>query len=63
MTQGVVTPLDEKIARFAASLGLKHHLGMADALIYATALLHKAKLITLDNDFHNLPGCGVVRSA
>jgi predicted nucleic acid-binding protein len=29
---------------------------MADALVYATALMHEATLITSDADFASLPG-------
>ena len=63
MIQAVVVPLDDKTARFAAGLALEHHLGMADAVIYATALEKKAKLVTLDNDFRSLPGCFVMGSS
>lgn len=39
----------------AASLGPKHKLAMADALIYATAITHNATLWTQDADFEDLP--------
>ena len=29
---------------------------MADAMVYATALTHKAKLVTSDADLSSLPG-------
>ena len=60
MEKGHIIPLDQEIAFFAADLSLKHKLGTADAVIYATALTHQAKLVTLDNDFRNLPHCVVV---
>jgi predicted nucleic acid-binding protein len=48
-------PLDGRIAHEAASLSTEHHLHIADALIYATALVTRAQLITSDNHFNNLP--------
>ncbi|MBI2501438.1 MAG: type II toxin-antitoxin system VapC family toxin [Deltaproteobacteria bacterium] len=54
-----VVPLDEDLALYAAKLGSEHQLGMADAIIYATAQTYDAELITLDNDFRKLPGCKV----
>lgn len=52
--------VDEKMANEAVSLALKHKLGTADALIYATTLLQKATLFTTDNDFRGLPSVEVV---
>ena len=48
-------PLDDEMALYAADLSLKHDLAMADSIVYATALIHQAKLITSDNDFRKLP--------
>lgn len=62
MTSSHVVPLDVEVAMMAASLSLEHRLGMADSLIYATAVLNHAKLVTLDNDFRNLHGCVVMGS-
>lgn len=49
-----IIPLDSNIAEKAVELALKHKLGTVDALIYATSILHEAKLVTGDNDFRGL---------
>src|SRR5260370_12575752 len=51
-----VVDLTETIALSAASLTIDYKLSMADAIIYATALAHQAKLITSDPHFSGLPG-------
>lgn len=51
-----VIPLDDAIALTAADASLTYQLAMADAIVYATALTHKAKLITSDADLASLPG-------
>ena len=48
-------PLNSPIADQAATLGARHKLAMADALIYAVACLHEAELWTQDRHFENLP--------
>ena len=53
--QSQVIPLDTSLALLAAKLASQYRLSMADALIYATAQLNKAKLITSDDHFSNLP--------
>lgn len=53
--QHTVTPVTREVAALAASLGSRHQLAMADALIYATALYCKATLWTQDADFEGLP--------
>ncbi len=60
MEKSALASLDYETALFAAELSLKHKLGTADAIIYATALIHDAKLVTLDNDFRDLPQCVVI---
>lgn len=55
MQQGVVVPPDSEIAIHAARLSIRHKIAMADSLIYATALAHKATLWTQDDDFKGLP--------
>ena len=57
----IVVSLDSDLSLRAAEISLEFKLGMADAIIYSTALAHKAKLITLDNDFRNLPDCLVIK--
>ena len=51
-----VVPLTTTIALTAADLGLEHGLAMADSIVYATARLNDADLITSDRDFARLPG-------
>lgn len=48
------------IAENAAEISHKNKVPMADSIIYATALENKLSLITLDNDFRNLPGAIVL---
>ena len=52
----VVVPLDTRIALAAAELCVRHRLATADAIVYATALLHDADLLTCDAHFDGLPG-------
>ncbi len=49
-------PLNEPIALTAADVSLTYRLAMADAIVYATALMHRAKLVTSDADLAALPG-------
>jgi predicted nucleic acid-binding protein len=51
-----VIPISEILALKAADLSLEHKLAMADALVYATALVHDATLFTCDSDFEAIPG-------
>ena len=51
-----LVPLNDTIALTAADASLTYHLAMADAMVYATALIHKAKLVTSDADLASLPG-------
>lgn len=51
-----VVPLTDTIALTAADASLIYQLAMADAMVYATALIHKAQLITSDDDLAHLPG-------
>jgi len=56
MQKAAIIPVDDQIATAAASLSIVHHLAMADAIIYATAQLQQAMLITSDAHFAGLPG-------
>ena len=49
-----IIPLDTRIALTAADLSMHHKLAMADAVIYASALLSGAKLFTSDPHFSEL---------
>lgn len=51
-----VVPVTPTLALTAADLGLEHGLAMADAMVYATALLNQANLVTSDADFAHLQG-------
>jgi predicted nucleic acid-binding protein len=55
-----ILPLDERIALLAADLSLQHHLSMADAIVFATAQAHSAKLVTTDAHFSALPGVTLI---
>jgi toxin FitB len=50
-----VIPISEEIAVSAADLAIKHKLPLADSLIYAVTLAHKATLWTQDDHFKGLP--------
>ena len=51
-----VIGLTTAIAVLAARLGTTHKLHTTDAIIYATAQLHDAPLLTCDAHFKGLPG-------
>jgi predicted nucleic acid-binding protein len=52
----ILAELDTKIALRAAELAREHKLAVADAIIYATALVYEAELLTCDAHFKDLPG-------
>jgi predicted nucleic acid-binding protein len=54
-----VIPVDERLALLAARISLDRRLAMADAIIYATAQLAGALLVTSDAHFQGLPGAKV----
>jgi predicted nucleic acid-binding protein len=58
-----VVPLDTKIALAAAEICGKHKLATADAIAYATALVHGAGLLTTDAHFKGLPDVTFVAKA
>jgi predicted nucleic acid-binding protein len=51
-----IVPLDTAIASFAALCARDHKLHTTDAIIYATAQMHDAPLLTCDAHFKGLPG-------
>ena len=59
--QCIVTPLDTQTAVYAAELCGKKRLPTADAIIYATALLHRAELLTCDAHFDGLAGVTFIK--
>lgn len=50
----VIVPLTDSIALSAADYSLELKIPMADAIIYATAVAKKAKIVTSDAHFKNL---------
>ncbi len=50
-----VKPLTEGIAALAAQQSVEHRLPMADAIIYSTALVFDATVVTSDAHFQGLP--------
>ena len=55
MKNSEVITFNENLALQAADISLVHNLAMADAIVYASALNHKCKLITSDGDLKDLP--------
>lgn len=56
-----IVPLSDTIALSAADISLEYNLPMVDAIVYATALEHNCKIITMDTDFVKLPEAIVVK--
>ena len=52
----VIADLDTTIALFAADIGARHKLATADAIVYATAQIYGADLLTCDSHFEGLSG-------
>jgi predicted nucleic acid-binding protein len=50
-----VMAVDERLAMLAARISLDRRLAMADAMIYATALIAGAHVVTSDAHFQGLP--------
>jgi len=57
----LVEPLGESLALEAADLSLEHGLAMADSIILATAVRHRAEVVTGNADFEGLPGVTLIR--
>jgi len=51
-----VVPMDETIAVAAANASIDHRLAGADAIVYATARVCQAQLVTANTHFRGLPG-------
>ena len=56
IAQTLVVPVDHTIALEAADYSLEHGLHMADAIVYATARHHEARLYTSDEELKHLNG-------
>lgn len=54
MQDADVIGINPQLAVLAAQLGKQHSLPMADSIIYATAVLWDAELLTQDKHFENL---------
>lgn len=57
-----VAVLDERVAVEAVDISLRYELPMADALIYATARIHSATLVTADAHLRGLEGVEFVEA-
>jgi len=55
MQNAQMIPLTEELSISAADLSLSHKLSMADAIVYASAILKNANVITSDKDLKDLP--------
>jgi toxin FitB len=51
-----VIPLDETVALAAANVSLDHRLTGTDSIVYATARVCQAQLVTTNTHFRGLPG-------
>jgi predicted nucleic acid-binding protein len=51
-----VVPMDETVALAAAHASLEHRLLGSDAILYATARVCQAQLVTANTHFRGLPG-------
>ena len=49
-----IVPLTSTLALTAADASLEHRLAMADAIVYTTAIVNEANLLTSDRDFASL---------
>ena len=61
MNHNQVEDMTQEIALTAADISTEHNLAMADSIILAHSKLSRAKLITLDNDFAQIPDVKVIR--
>ena len=56
----IVVPLDERIALDAPNYSIQFRIALADAIIYTTAVVENARLVTGDAHFANLPDVTVL---
>ncbi|MBI2119136.1 MAG: type II toxin-antitoxin system VapC family toxin [Elusimicrobia bacterium] len=61
MLKTQVVPVSEEIALSAADISLEYNLAMADSIVYATALEHNCKVMTMDHDFAKCSKAEVVK--
>ena len=55
MKNAVMVFSDDSLLLKAADISLEHHLAMADAIVYAVAVMHNCSLYTSDADLKGLP--------
>jgi predicted nucleic acid-binding protein len=60
MKNSKFVPLVEMLALKAADVALQHHLAMADAMVYATALAYDCPIYTSDADLKNYHWCTIL---
>jgi predicted nucleic acid-binding protein len=61
LRRATIVPVDESLALEATDVAIAHGLAMADAVVYATARRHGARLVTADADFGDLLGVTLIR--
>jgi predicted nucleic acid-binding protein len=62
LSQHTVIDLSRDIALSAADISIHRKIPMADAFILAHAQQMEATLVTLDHDFHGIPGVLILKS-
>ena len=63
MRQAKVVDLTYEIALQAAKISLEFKIPMADSIILTTARMHKATILTMDEDFKDLPAVKYFRKS
>ncbi len=58
--QSILINLDERVADKASQLIIEKEIHLADSIVYASALLNNAILLTLDNDFRGFDNVKVL---
>tara|TARA_R110002074_G_C12146356_1_gene629693 strand:+ start:132 stop:509 length:378 start_codon:yes stop_codon:yes gene_type:complete len=56
MSEGTIVDLTSDLALEAAAVGIEENLALADSIIYAISIKHKALLWTQDQHFEGKPG-------
>ncbi|MBI2666772.1 PIN domain-containing protein [Candidatus Woesearchaeota archaeon] len=59
-SRSTIITLTPEIAEKAAEIAISNKLGAMDALIYATSIFSKTRLITADNDFRGLERVSII---
>lgn len=58
--RGMIIPVSAQIAEEGANIAIKEDLSIADSIIYTTARLNNAQLLTLDNEFRGLENVKII---